>query len=186
MKKIVFIIGLFVVLNVVFISSLQAQKINVIFQNNSTTKGMKKFKLDIQNPDGTKTTQDFSLEQTRRQTVPIEIGAKVFTSNTKTLNMVEGGKEIGADEPLMIVSAKDKNQTINLVEEKNASQKMINDNIAKSAAKLKLPTDATSESYVSGNIVTTILKDKNGKSLAEFDTDKKTGVVKLITDLRKK
>ncbi len=185
MKKTVFLIALFL-LNIILTTSLFAQKINVIFQNNSTAKGVKKFKLDIQNPDGSKSTQELSLDQTRRQTIPIEVGAKVFTANAKNLNFVEGGKELKADVPLMIVQAKDKNQTINLVEEKNASQKVIDDNIAKASSKLKLPTDTSAESFVSGNIVTTILKDKNGNPLAEFDTDKKTGAVKLITDLRKK
>ena len=185
MKRVLFTLSICLVA-ICLQSSAFAQKINVIFQNNSTEKGARKFKLEVENPDGTKTTENFALEATRRQTVALEIGAKVFVTNTKALNTIQGGAEVSNTTPFMTVVAKDKNQVMNLVEETNASQNVITENVTKSASKLKLPTDASSESTVSGNTVTTKFKDKKGNAIAEFDTDKKTGNVKLITDLRKK
>lgn len=184
MKKIVFIC-LIAFFGTAFSTTLFAQKINVIFQNNGGS-GTRSFKLTIIAPDGTKTTQDISLPYTRRQTVALEIGSKVFLDNTKLLNTIVGGKAIATDAPFMTVAAKDKNQVMNLVEETNATQAVIDANVAISAAKLKIPVGSVSESSVSGNTVTTVLKDAAGNILAEFDTDKKTGNVKLITDLRKK
>jgi hypothetical protein len=86
----------------------------------------------------------------------------------------------------MTVMARDKNQTINLVEETNATEAMALANAAKAAEKLKITGDAKIDYVVTGNIVTVSYKGGNGSTLAEFDCDKKNGNVKNISDLRKK
>jgi hypothetical protein len=165
----------------------EEKPINVIFENNSTTKGFKKFKLTIEDPSGKKTVEEFSLsDDSRRKTIAIQIGSKVYVENTQKLNTLVGGKTPDKSEPLMTVMSRDKNQSIHLVEEENTSQAAVEVNAQKSADKLKLDADATKETIVNGNTVTIRYTNAVGKLLAEFDCDKKNGNVKNINDLRKK
>jgi hypothetical protein len=166
---------------------IQNESINVIFENNSTTKGFKKFKLIIEDPSGKKTTEEFSLsDDSRRKTIAIQIGSKVYVENSQKLNTLVGGKVPNKSEPLMTVMPRDKNQSIHLVEEENTSQATVEVNAQKSADKLKLESNATKETLVNGNTVTITYKATSGEVLAEFDCDKKNGNVKNINDLRKK
>ncbi len=165
----------------------QSESINVIFENNSTTKGFKKFKLIIEDPTGKKTTEEFSLsDDSRRKTIALQIGSKVYVENSQKLNTLVGGKIPEKSEPLMTVMLRDKNQSIHLVEEENTSQATVEANAQKSADKLKLEGNATKETLVNGNTVTITYKATSGEVLAEFDCDKKNGNVKNINDLRKK
>ncbi len=163
------------------------EKININFENNSTSKGDKKFKLTIVDPSGTKTVEEFSLgDMSRRKMLTLTVGSKIYVENSSKLNTLVGGKVPGKDEPFMTVMLRDKAQTIHLVEEENATQAVVEANARKSADKLKLDANATTETLVQGNTVTITYKSTDGKLLAEFDCDKKSGNVKNITDLRKK
>jgi hypothetical protein len=165
----------------------QNESINIIFENNSTAKGFKKFKLTIEDPSGKKTLEEFSLsDDSRRKTIAIQIGSKVYVENSQKLNTLVGGKIPEKSEPLMTVMSRDKNQSIHLVEEENTSQATVEMNAQKSADKLKLDADAAKETIVNGNTVTIRYTNAAGKLLAEFDCDKKNGNVKNINDLRKK
>jgi hypothetical protein len=97
-----------------------------------------------------------------------------------------GGKVPAKDSPFITVMARDKKQTINLVEETNAAEAVVLANAAKAAEKLKIVTDSKVDYVDTGNIVTVSYKAGNGSTLAEFDCDKKNGNVKNISDLRKK
>jgi hypothetical protein len=164
----------------------QKESINVIFENNSTTKGFKKFKLTIEDPSGKKTVEEFSLsDDSRRKTIALSLGSKVYVENSQKLNTLVGGTVPDKSEPFMTVMLRDKNQSIHLVEEENASQAAVEANAQKSADKLKLESNSTKETKVNGNTVTITYKNANGDALAEFDCDKKNGNVKNINDLRK-
>ncbi len=168
-------------------TKIQEEKINVIFENNMLGKGTKQFKLTIIDPSGNKTIETFSLsDDSRRKTIALEVGSKVYVDNSQKLNTLVGGKVPEKSEPLMTVMARDKNQSIHLVEEENTSQATVETNAQKSADKLKLESNVTKETLVNGNTVTITYKNANGEALAEFDCDKKNGNVKNITDLRKK
>jgi hypothetical protein len=162
--------------------------IRVIFQNNSGKKGIMKFKLTIENPDGAKRVEELAIsgDASIRKDLNLEIGCKVYVDNGYKLNTLIGGKIPAKDGPFMTVMARDKNQTINLVEETNAAEAVVLANAAKSAEKLKITSDAKIDYVVTGNIVTVTYKAGNGSTLAEFDCDKKNGNVKNINDLRKK
>jgi hypothetical protein len=163
------------------------EAINVIFENNSTTKGAKKFTLTIIEPSGNKRTETISMtDDSRRKTLSLIVGSKVYVTNSVALNTLTGGKTPEKDAPLMTVMLRDKNQSIHLVEEVNAKEADVLANAAKSAAKLKLPATAVISILVNGNTATVTYKDTNEKILAEFDCDKKNGNVKNISDLRKK
>jgi ABC-type uncharacterized transport system permease subunit len=160
--------------------------INVIFENNSTSKGIKKFKLTIVDQSGSKRTEEISMsEDSRRKTLSLNIGSSVYVANSAALNTLVGGKAPSKDAPLMTVKMRDKNQTIHLVEEVNAKESDVLANAAKSAAKLKLASDVTISYIVTGNTVTVYYRNNKGKIIAEFDCDKKNGAVKNINDLRK-
>jgi hypothetical protein len=165
-----------------------AEVIRVIFQNNSGKKGLIKFKLTIQNPTGEKQIEELAIsgDASIRKELNLEIGSKVYVENGYKLNTLVGGKVPAKDAPFMTVMARDKNQTINLVEETNAAEAVVLANAAKSAEKLKITSDAKVDYLVTGNIVTVTYKGGNGSTLAEFDCDKKNGNVKNISDLRKK
>lgn len=170
-----------------FITLGDGEKININFENNSTSKGDKKFKITIVDPSGTKTVEEFSLgDMSRRKMLSLMVGSKIYVENGYKLNTLVGGKVPGKEEPFMTVMLRDRAQTIHLVEEENATQALVEANARKSADKLKLDANATTETLVQGNTVTITYKDASGKSLAEFDCDKKSGNVKNINDLRKK
>jgi hypothetical protein len=164
------------------------ESIRVIFQNNSGKKGMMKFKLTIENPDGTKRVEELAIsgDASIRKDLNMEVGSKVYVENGYKLNTLVGGKTPAKDAPFMTVMARDRNQTINLVEETNAAEAVVLANAAKAAEKLKITSDAKIDYIVTGNIVTVSYKGGNGNTLAEFDCDKKNGNVKNISDLRKK
>jgi hypothetical protein len=165
----------------------QEEKINVIFENNMLGKGTKQFKLTIIDPSGNKTIETFSLsDDSRRKTVALEVGSKVYVDNSAQLNTLEGGKAPDKSAAFLIVMLRDKNQSMHLVEETNTSQAVVEANAQKSADKLKLAGDATKEILVNGNTVTVTYTSTTGEVLAEFDCDKKNGNVKNINDLRKK
>jgi hypothetical protein len=171
------------------ILNFQPQEIiRVIFQNNSGKKGIIKFKLTIENPDGTKRVEELAIsgDMGIRKELNLEIGSKVYVDNGYKLNTLVGGKVPAKDAPFMTVMARDKNQTINLIEETNVAEVVVLANAAKSAEKLKITGDAKVDYVVTGNIVTVTYKGGNGSKLAEFDYDKKNGNVKSINDLRKK
>jgi hypothetical protein len=162
--------------------------IRVIFQNNSGKKGIIKFKLTIENTDGIMRVEELSIsgDMSIRKELNLGVGSKVFVENGYKLNTLTGGKVPAKDAPFMTVMARDKNQTINLVEETNATEAIVLANAAKAAEKLKITSDAKIDYIVTGNIVTVSYKGGNGNTLAEFDCDKKNGNVKNISDLRKK
>jgi hypothetical protein len=162
--------------------------IRVIFQNNSGKKGIIKFKLTIENPDGTKRVEELAIsgDMSIRKDLNLEVGSKVYVENGYKLNTLVGGKTPAKDAPFMTVMTRDKNQTINLVEETNATEAIVLSNAAKAAEKLKITSDPKIDYVVTGNIVTVSYKGGNGSTLAEFDCDKKNGNVKNISDLRKK
>ncbi len=162
--------------------------IRVIFQNNSGKKGLMKFKLTIENPDGAKRVEELAIsgDMSIRKELNLAIGCKVYIDNGYKLNTLVGGKAPAKDAAFMTVMARDKNQTINLVEEINATEASVLANAAKAAEKLKLPANLNIEIVVSGNIATVYYKDANGYSHANFDCDKKTGNLKNINDTRKK
>jgi hypothetical protein len=164
------------------------ETIRVIFQNNSGKKGIMKFKLTIENPDGTKRVEELAIsgDASIRKDLNLEVGSKVYVENGYKLNTLVGGKTPAKDAPFMTVMARDRNQTINLVEETNAAEAVVLANAAKAAEKLKITSDAKVDYVVTGNIVTVSYKGGNGSTLAEFDCDKKNGNVKNISDLRKK
>jgi hypothetical protein len=164
------------------------ETIRVIFQNNSGKKGIMKFKLSIENPDGTKREEELAIsgDMSIRKDMNLEVGSKVYVENGYKLNTLVGGKTPAKDAPFMTVMARDRNQTINLVEETNAAEAVVLANAAKAAEKLKITSDAKVDYVVTGNIVTVSYKGGNGSTLAEFDCDKKNGNVKNISDLRKK
>jgi hypothetical protein len=166
---------------------MQEEKINVIFENNSTDKGTKKFKLTIEDPSGGKTVEELTLtDMSRRKTLSLAIGSKVYVENSAKLNTLKGGQIPNKGEPLIIVMLRDKNQSIHLVEEENTSEAIVFENAQKSANKLKLDTDASKSLIVNGNTATVTYKSTSGQLLAEFDCDKKNGNVKNINDVRKK
>jgi hypothetical protein len=159
--------------------------INVIFENNSITKGIKKFMLTVIDLSGNKKIEEISMsDDSRRKTLSLSIGSSIYVSNSAALNTLVGGKAPSKDAPLMTVKMRDKNQTIHLVEEVNAKEVDVLANAAKSAIKLKLDSDVTINYVVTGNIVTVYYRNNKGKILAEFDCDKKNGAVKNINDLR--
>jgi hypothetical protein len=162
--------------------------IRIIFQNNSGKKGIMKFKLTIESPDGTKRIEELSIsgDASIRKDLNLEVGSKVYIENGYKLNTLIGGKVPAKDAPFMTVMVRDKNQTINLVEETNAAEVVVLANAAKSAEKLKIPAGSKIEYIVTGNIVTISYKTTDGIALADFDCDKKNGNVKNISDLRKK
>ncbi len=164
------------------------EKINIIFQNNDGVKPAttKKYKLTIEDVSGNKTVEEFSLgEMSRRKTIAIAVGSKVYVENGSKLNTLVGGKAPDKSEPFMVVMLRDKNQTINLNEEVVASEYVVLANAQKSAEKLKLDANLKTEIMVTGNIATVYYKDANGKIKAAFDCDKKNGNVKNIDDRRK-
>lgn len=171
-----------------FQPSTPSETIRVIFQNNSGKKGIIKFKLTIENADGTKRVEELAIsgDMSIRKELNLEIGSKVYVENGYKLNTLVGGKVPSKDAPFMTVMARDKNQTINLVEETNAAEAVVLANAAKSAEKLKITSDAKIDYVVTGNMVIVTYKGGNGSTLAEFDCDKKNGNVKNISDLRKK
>jgi hypothetical protein len=176
------------IMNISNISTLkvrtkQNEKINIIFQNNDGVKTMKKYKLTIEDLSGIKTFEEFSLgSDSRRKTIAIGVGCKVYVENAYKLNTLGGGKSPDKSAPLMVVMMRDKNQTINLNEEKNADESVVLANAQKSADKLKLDSGLTTEIFVTGNIATVYYKNASGKIKAGFDCDKKNGNVKNIDD----
>jgi hypothetical protein len=161
----------------------QDEKINIIFQNNDGAKIMKKYKLTIEDLSGNKSVEEFSLgADSRRKTIAIGVGCKVYVENAYKLNTLGGGKSPDKSAPLMVVMMRDKNQTINLNEEKNADESVVLANAQKSADKLKLDSSLTKEIFVTGNIATVYYKNGSGKIKAGFDCDKKNGNVKNIDD----
>jgi hypothetical protein len=168
------------------LGTFQDEKINVIFQNNdglnkkATTQ---KYKLTIEDLSGNKTAEEFSLGiDSRRKTIAIGVGSKVYVDNGYKLNTLGGGKSPDKSAPFMTVMMRDKNQTINLNEEVVATEALVLSNAQKSADKLKLDSSLTKEIYVTGNIATVYYKDGSGKIKAGFDCDKKSGNVKNIDD----
>jgi hypothetical protein len=195
MKKIIAVACLALMVNFcnanIELSTLNLQPletIRVIFQNNSGKKGIIKFKLTIENPDGAKRVEELAIsgDASIRKELNLEIGSKIFVENGYKLNTLIGGKVPAKDAPFMTVMARDKNQTINLVEETNATEALVLANAAKSAEKLKIPSSSKIDYIVTGNIVTISYKTTDGIALADFDCDKKNGSVKNISDLRKK
>jgi uncharacterized protein YxeA len=171
-----------------FIEQKEAyEKINVIFENNGNAKEIVKFELTIIEPNGNKIIEELSLgEMSRRKTVSISVGSKIYLKNSAKLNTLIGGRIPADSEAFMVVMLRDRNQSIHLVEETNATQQLIEANAQKSADKLKLESGATKSTLVNGNTVTITYTDASGIILAEFDCDKKSGNVKNIADLRKK
>ncbi len=162
------------------------EKINVIFQRNNPAKGSTTYILTIEEPSGTKKTETITMtDGSKRKTVAIMVGSKVYVKNASKLNMLEGGQNQSDSDPLMTVMLRDKNQVINLDEEKNASQSVLEANAQKSATKLKLSEDLQKETVVNGNTATITYKSKSGSPMASFDMDKKTGNVKNIVDMSK-
>ncbi len=167
----------------------QDEKINIIFQNNDgfdKKATPRKYKLTIEDATGSKSTEEFSLGiDSRRRTIAIAVGSKVYVENGYKLNTLGGGKEPNKKDPFMTVMLRDKNQTINLNEELVATEAVVLANAQKSADKLKLDSSLSTEIYVTGNIATVYYKDGSGKIKAAFDCDKKNGNVKNIDDRRK-
>ncbi len=165
---------------------IQDEKINVIFQNNDGANKKatsQKYKLTVEDLSGNKTVEEFSLGiDSRRKTIAIGIGSKVYVDNGYKLNTLGGGKSPDKSAPFMTVMMRDKNQTINLNEELVATEVIVLANAQKSADKLKLDASLTKEIYVTGNIATVYYKNGSGKIKAGFDCDKKSGNVKNIDD----
>lgn len=168
----------------------QDEKINVIFQNNDGANKKataQKYKLTIEDLSGNKIVEEFSLGiDSRRKTIAIGVGSKVYVDNGYKLNTLGGGKSPDKSAPFMTVMLRDRNQTINLNEEKNADESIVLVNAQKSADKLKLDASLTKEIYVTGNIATVYYKNESGKIKAGFDCDKKSGNVKNIDDRKGK
>ena len=168
----------------------QDEKINIIFQNNDGANKKataQKYKLTVEDLSGNKTVEEFSLGiDSRRKTIAIGVGSKVYIDNGYKLNTLGGGKSPDKSAPFMTVMMRDRNQTINLNEEKNADESVVLANAQKSADKLKLDSSLTKEIYVTGNIATVYYKDGSGKIKAGFDCDKKSGNVKNIDDRKGK
>jgi hypothetical protein len=186
MKKLITLLMMAFVVNIC--QAKNDDPIKVIFQNNSGKKGIMKFKLTIENPDGAKRVEELAIsgDMLIRKELNLAIGSKVYVDNGYKLNTLVGGKAPAKETPFMTVMARDKNQTINLVEETNATEAIVLTNAAKAAAKLKMPANLVIEIEVTGNIATVFYKDANGYSLANFDCDKKSGNIKNINDTRKK
>ncbi len=106
----------------------------------------------------------------------------MYIDNAYKLNTLGGGKAPSKSDPLMVVMMRDKNQTINLNEDKNADESVVLANAQKSADKLKLDASLTKEIFVTGNTATVYYKNASGKIKAGFDCDKKNGNVKYIDD----
>ena len=166
--------------------TIQDEKINIIFQNNdgankkATTQ---KYKLTIEDLSGNKSVEEFSLGiDSRRKTIAIGIGCKIYVDNGYKLNTLVGGKSPDKSAPFMTVMMRDKNQTINLNEELVVAEAVVLANAQKSADKLKLDASLTKEIYVTGNIATVYYKNAAGKIKAGFDCDKKNGNVKAAAN----
>jgi hypothetical protein len=166
--------------------TIQEEKINIIFQNNDGLNKKatpQKYKLTIEDLSGNKTIEEFSLGiDSRRKTIAIGIGSKIYIDNGYKLNTLGGGKSPDKSDPFMTVMLRDRNQTINLNEELVATEAIVLSNAQKSADKLKLDSNLTKEIYVTGNIATVYYKNESGKIKAGFDCDKKSGNVKNIDD----
>lgn len=164
----------------------QDEKINIIFQNNDgfdNKASAHKYKLTIEDASGKKSVEEFSLGiDSRRKTIAIAVGSKVYLENGYKLNTLGGGKIPEKTAPFMTVMLRDRNQTINLNEELIVTEAVVLANAQKSADKLKLDASLTKEVYVTGNIATVYYKNGAGKIRAGFDCDKKNGNVKNIDD----
>jgi hypothetical protein len=179
----------FITLNLLFLgfsSFDQDEKINIIFQNNDgfdKKASAHKYKLTIEDASGNKSVEEFSLGiDSRRKTIAIAVGSKVYVENGYKLNTLVGGKIPEKTAPFMTVMLRDRNQTINLNEELIVTEAVVLANAQKSADKLKLDAGLTKEVYVTGNIATVYYKNGAGKIRAGFDCDKKNGNVKNIDD----